>query len=189
MLLEEYAGASPKESLPKARAYIQKALEIDPLLGEAYAALGLINHYSNQFHEAESAFKRAIELDPNYPSAHQWYSGHLRDTGRIDEALGEIKRANELDPLSGIVGVNVGIGYVLKGDANAALSQLNSVIELDRNWWGGYTWLGLIYLKVGRNEDAVAILKKSLELNRNNRTMASSVTLWPWANGTKQRRS
>ncbi len=171
MLLEEYAGARPKESLAKARVYVQKALEFDPSLGEAYAALGLINHYSLQFQEAESAFKRAIELNPNYPSAHQWYSGHLRDTGRLDEFLAEIKRAHELDPLSGIAGVNVGIAYVLKGDVNAAVSQLNRIIELDRNWWAGHTWLGLIYLKVGRNEEAVPLLKKSLELNRTNRTL------------------
>nr|ART36319.1 C598 [uncultured bacterium] len=165
VLLEEYAGIPSSESLPKARAFAQKALQIDSSLGEANATLGLINNRSWQWAEAEIEFKRAIELNPNYPTVHHWYSVNLRDMGRLDEALSEIKRAQELDPLSGIIGVNVALIYMNKNDYESAAEQLRKVVELDPNWWGAHYWLGVTHLKFGRNQEAIAELQKSVELS------------------------
>ena len=171
-LLEEYAGTPPSESLPQARAYAQRALQIDESLGEAHASLGLINHYSWQWADAEKEYRRAIDLNPNYPSLHQWYSNHLRDRGQLDKALAEIKLAQELDPLSGVIGFNVGILYMLIGDHTSAIEKLKKTIELHPDWWGGHHWLGFAYLKLGRTEEAIVALQKSAELsNRSNRSL------------------
>ncbi len=136
VLLEEYEGTPSSESLPRAKAFALRALQIDDSLGEAHATLGLINHYSWQWAEAEKEFKRAIELNPNYPTVHHWYHINLRDTGRFDEALSEIKRAKELDPLSIIINLNVGILGMVKGDPNSAVEQNKKTIEFDPNYWG-----------------------------------------------------
>jgi TolB-like protein/Flp pilus assembly protein TadD len=165
VLLEEYAGTPPSESLPQARSYAQKALQIDDSLGEAHATLGLINNRSWQWAEAGTEFKRAVELNPNYPTLHHWYSINLRDTGRLDEALAEIKRGQELDPLSGIIGGNVGIAYITKNDSNSAAAQFKKMIELDPNWWGGHFYLGMAHLKLTRNDEATSELQKSVELS------------------------
>ncbi|MBA3351576.1 MAG: hypothetical protein H0U23_03975, partial [Blastocatellia bacterium] len=165
VLLEEYAGASSNDTLPKARAYAQKALEIDDSLGEANATLGLIYNRSWQWIDAENEFKKAIDLNPNYPTVHHWRAINLRDLGRPDDALAEIKRAQELDPLSLIIGLNVAVMYMNKNDDNSAVAQCRATIELDPKWWGSYHWLGVAHLRFGRNQQAVSELQKGVELS------------------------
>jgi TolB-like protein/Tfp pilus assembly protein PilF len=186
VLLEEYAGTPASETLPQAKAFATRALQIDDSLGEAHASLGLINSGLWQWAEAERHFKRAIELNPNYPTAHHWYSVYLRDTGRFEEANSRIKRAQELDPLSSIISVNVGFMYLAKGEADSAVEQLEKTIELDPAYWTGRSWLGLAYLKQGRHDEALAELHKGVELShRANRSLA----FLGYANATIGKRS
>src|SRR5688572_27039025 len=164
VLLEEYAGVPAGESLPKAQAFAQKALQIDDSIGEAHATLALANTYMWRWAEAESEIKRAIELNPNYPTAYHWYSVVLTGTGRYDEAMSAIKRARDLDPLSGIIGVNVGIVYLTQRNPAAAAVESKKIIEFDPNWWGGHFYLAMSNLELGRNEEALTGLQKSVEL-------------------------
>src|SRR5207248_2204238 len=108
-------------------------------------------------------YKRAIELNPNYPTAHHWYSILLKSVGRWDEAFTEIKRAQELDPLSNVINVNVSMTYFLKNDLNSAIEHSRKMIELDPNYADTYEYLGLAYLKQGRNSEAIATLEKAAE--------------------------
>ena len=165
VLLEELAGSPASETLPQAKAFATRALQIDEALAEAHASLGLINSMLWQWSEAEREYKRAIELNPNYPTAHHWYSNYLRDTGRFDEALAEIKRAQELDPLAIVINVNVGKIYYLKGDTSSAIEEIKKTIELDPNYPSAHTILGTMYLKQGRNNEALAELQKGVELS------------------------
>ena len=172
-LMDEYAGASTVETLPKARAFAERALQIDDTLGEAHATLALVNRYLWNWEEADKEFRRAIELSPNYPTTRHWYSVTLRDSGRLDEALEQIKRAEELDPLSGIIGSNMAIVYLVRGDENATYATLNKMIEINPAWWGGHNWLGLAHLEFGRKDEAVKALEKAVELNRSHTTLGN----------------
>ena len=78
VVLPNYDRVASGEVLPAAKAYATRAIEIDGMLAEAYASLGLINAFSWSFVESEKAFKRSIELNPTYPTAHHWYSRLLR---------------------------------------------------------------------------------------------------------------
>ncbi len=167
-LLLEYAATHSSDSLPQARAFAQRAIEIDGLLGEAHTSLALINHKSWQWAVAEKEFKRAIELNPTYPTTHHWYSHYLRETGQVDKAFAEIKLAQELDPLSGAIGVNVGHLYLIKGDYDSAIRQIKQAMDMNPSWWIAYFWLGQAYARSGRNEEAISELKKSVALS--NRT-------------------
>ncbi len=172
VILEEYAGISAAETLPKGRAFAEKALQIDDSLGEAHATLGLISDNSWQWAEAERHFQRSIELSPNYPTVHHWYAIYLRERGQTERGYAEIKRAVELDPLSRIIAVNVGVLEMIRNDSNAAVSQFTRTIELDPNWWAGHYWLGIVHLKFGRPREAIAEFEKSVELNRSPATLA-----------------
>lgn len=173
ILLEEYAGTPASETLPQARAFAARALEIDESLGEAHVSLGVINSQMWQWKEAEYHFTQAIRLNPKYSTAYLWYCTYLRDTERFDEALSTITQAQSLDPLSSIIGVNVGIMHLIKNDADSAVKELEKVIELDPNYWNARSWLGLAYLKQGRNTEAFTELQKGIVLSRNaNRALA-----------------
>jgi DNA-binding winged helix-turn-helix (wHTH) protein/TolB-like protein/Flp pilus assembly protein TadD len=90
-----------EEFFSTAKAAANKALELDPELAEAYAALGTVKRIHDwDWNGAERDFKRAIELNPNYAKAHLGYGLLLSSLGRHDEALAEIKWAIAIDPLS-----------------------------------------------------------------------------------------
>jgi serine/threonine-protein kinase len=165
VLLENYAGTPANETLPKAKAFAKRALQIDNSLAEAHTSLGYIYNGLWRWEEAEQEFKRAIELNPNYPNAHHWYSLCLLDLGRIAEAKAEIKRAHELDPLSLIIGTTVTYAYLAEGDAKFAIAQSKKVVDLDPSFSRGHGYLGLAYLKEQRYPEAIAELKKAVELS------------------------
>jgi TolB-like protein/Flp pilus assembly protein TadD len=165
VLLENYAGTPANETLPKAKAFAERALQLDNSLAEAHTSLGYVYNNLWQWKEAEDEFKRAIELNPNYPTAHHWYSLYLLDAGRVAEAKAEIKRAHELDPLSLIIGTTVTYAYLAEGNANFSIAQSKKVIELDPSFPRAHEYLGLGYLKQGRHLEAIAELQKGVELS------------------------
>jgi serine/threonine protein kinase/tetratricopeptide (TPR) repeat protein len=173
--LIEYAGTSTSDTVPKSIALAERALQLDPTLGEAHASLGWCYGAGLwQWERAESEFKRAIELSPNYPTAHQWYSLLLRDLGRFDEAKFEIKRAQELDPLSLIIGQNVAQSYLFfEGDRIRALEEAKKVLDLDPNYPRGLEALGWIYVKEGRNSEAVDTLQKAIAAGGDRRILGT----------------
>jgi len=111
------------------------------------------------------AVKQDIALNPNYPTVHQWYSIYLRAQGRREESMKEIKRAQELDPLSPVIQVNVVGEFIVRGDLDAATTACNKVIELDPNHPLAHGYLGWIYQKQGRYEQALPELQKWVDLS------------------------
>ncbi len=102
LVLELYAGVPSIESLPKARAAADRALQLDGSLSEAHTSSAYIYQQMWRWAEAEQEYQRAISLNPNYATAHLWFGTYLRTKGQFDDALRETKRAQELDPLSSV---------------------------------------------------------------------------------------
>jgi serine/threonine-protein kinase len=153
------------DTLLKAKSYAVRALEIDDSLSEAHASLANINTGLWNWDEAENGYKRAIELNPNYASAHQWYGNQLFNFMRYDDAMVETKRAQQLEPLSLIINLNLAEVYMLKGDVPASIEQTQRTIDLDPNWYYPHQDMALLYLKQGRNADAVSEAVKSVEMS------------------------
>jgi TolB-like protein/Tfp pilus assembly protein PilF len=171
LLLEDYLGTPASETYPKAKAFAERALQLDSSLAEAHTSLGYV--YTNlwQWEQAEEEFRRAIKLSPNYATGHHWYSLLLLDLGRIDEAMAEIKRASELDPLSLIIGTTLTYAYFAEGDVNSSFAQCKRVIDLDPNFPRAHEYLGLAYLRLGRHSEGIGELQKAVELSRERRQL------------------
>jgi len=91
----------PPDELEKMRAAAEKAVQLDPLLAEAHAALALTYARDRRWGEAEKSFRRAIELDPNRSSTYADFALWLLYVlGRNEEALEQLRIAQKTDPLS-----------------------------------------------------------------------------------------
>jgi TolB-like protein/Tfp pilus assembly protein PilF len=167
VLQSGFAAASPKESLPKAEAAAQKALELDNTLGEAHASLGqALFAYDFAFAEANREFRRAIELNPNYATAHHWYAeSGLASLGRFDEAIAEIKHALELDPLSVIINADVGTVLCTARRYDEAIEQLRKTLEMDQGFYYARWNLGLALEMKGLTDKAIVEYQKAIALN------------------------
>jgi serine/threonine protein kinase len=99
--MEVYSFLRPNECWKAAKTAARRAIELDPLLSEAYAALAFtVWGHDWDFAESERLYRRAVELNPNNPRAHEWFSFLLQTVGRNDEAIAEMEIAGRLDPRS-----------------------------------------------------------------------------------------
>jgi eukaryotic-like serine/threonine-protein kinase len=150
----------PVDVLPKARAAVVKALELDETLAEAHAANAYIQAYFEwDWQAAEKEYRRALALQPNYADAHFSYSRFLASRGRLDEAIAQIKEAITLDPLTPSLKANTALLNYFGGRYPEALAQLTAVLRTDSTdiiaRWG----LALVKEQLGSPAEAIAILE------------------------------
>jgi len=164
-----HAGFPPDEMSARSELAINKALELDDRLGEAYASLGLLIKTDCDPESAEMAFKRALALNPSYASAHQWYAVLLSYLGRPKEALAHIKIAVELDPLSAVMNNNLAWAYLNLGRYDEAMAQFKSNIAIDPEFRGSYGGVGSLYWRVyGQLDKAVPGYEKVVAIDPGN---------------------
>ena len=81
-------GAQPASDMrPKARAAVRRALELDPELASAHAALARIEQTDWHWAEAEAEYKRALALNPSLAGAHGGLGWLLSAVGRQRKRL------------------------------------------------------------------------------------------------------
>jgi TolB-like protein/Flp pilus assembly protein TadD len=166
-LYPNYSVALPKDSMPQAKAAARKALEFDDSLAEAHAALGLyLCNYAYDVVACERELRRAIELKPNYATAHHWLGNvPLVLQKRFDEAIAEGRKAEELDPLSAIINADEAYNFINARRYDDAIAQCERAFKVDPNFYYTHYLLGWAYHLKGMQREAIAAIKKSLELN------------------------
>ncbi len=102
MLLSDgdYGTIPAAQAHEQAKVWLDKALELDDGLAEAWAGLGL--YWTNQRLEREKSIaplERALEINPNLIDASNWLSISLEYTGEIRKAAQLRKKMFETDPL------------------------------------------------------------------------------------------
>ncbi len=144
----------PSAYMPRARDAALKALQLDPSLAEAHAALGMVAcHYDFDWPTAEREYKKAFELNPNYASAHQYYSLGLMAHGRFAEANAQLEIARRLDPLALIVDVDIALLRKFQRDFDGVIKVSKNILERDPNFHLGYSMLTTGYFCERRWDD------------------------------------
>jgi TolB-like protein/DNA-binding winged helix-turn-helix (wHTH) protein/tetratricopeptide (TPR) repeat protein len=163
-----FAGNSlvdPKEPLAKAKAALQRALELDGKLADAHTELARIKQSEWNWTDAENEYRRAIELNDNLAEAHQMYSTYLSMMGRHEEALAEIKRAQELDPLRIGLRRSEAFALSLAGRSDEAVEKAERTMILDPPSQGNtYFGLALIYETSGRYQQAIEAYRQAISI-------------------------
>ncbi len=166
LLLGNYGAAAPRDSIPQAKAAVQKALELDATLGAAYATSAKISSEQDfDFQQAFADYERSIQLSPNYANAHHWFAGALTAHARFDRAIAEEKRAVELDPLSLINNTDLGWGHLYARHYDEAIAQFRKTIEMDSHFYLAHYYLGEGLQLKGQLAGAIAEYRTAAELN------------------------
>ena len=153
-LADCYAFDWPNWKLAEEKA--NKALEIDPQLGEAHATIGFVRTFWQwDFAEAERQFRLAFELSPNYATAHQWYAAYFIALGRVADAKHEMQRALELDPASLPINADLCQALYYSTEYDAALAQCQKTLALDPNFINTHIYLQKIYTMKGMGKEAM----------------------------------
>jgi len=174
-VLFSFYGVTPaKESMPKAKAAIDRALAIDDSLAEAHAARGkYLAFFEFDRSGSEREFRRAIELNPNYATAYQWLGlDFLVLTRRFDEGIRELRRAGELDPLSPVIGSDTAYALGYAGRFDEAIEQAGRTLELEPGFSHAHTCLGYALDGSGRFAEAISEYEKAISLSDDGFTRA-----------------
>jgi TolB-like protein/tetratricopeptide (TPR) repeat protein len=125
---------SREHGLDQVQADIDMALSLDPGLGQAYAAQGLLLQARRpEAHaEREALLRRALELDPNQADAMNWLAGAVSAQGRRDEADEIQRQALRIDPLHASINANLAQSEARRGDFAAAERRLRRLVEVPR---------------------------------------------------------
>jgi TolB-like protein/Tfp pilus assembly protein PilF len=143
-----------------------KALELDELLPETYAVMGIIRAREFNWTESERQFRRALELDPKAQDCWNNYGFFcLVPMRRLEEAVDASLKAIELDPLSPFLQAELGLRYYLMQKYEQAMDHCKFAIELDPNDFTAHLFLSLNCLGAGKVEEGIEACEQSYRLS------------------------
>jgi eukaryotic-like serine/threonine-protein kinase len=164
--LGTYGALPPGDVMPRALWALERSLEIDARLAEAYACRGCIRSVHDfAWSDAERDFLQAIEMQPSYPTAHHWYAiNHLVPRGRFEEATVELRRALELDPLALAIRTSIGMKSYFSAQYDDAVRELAKTIDLDPGFGMAHLFLGATYTEQAKYVEALEELRVARSL-------------------------
>ena len=151
-----WGALPPFEASSKAKAAAQKALSIDPNIGEAHATLAHLHFaYDWDWAGAQKEFDRAMQLNPRSSDVLLRYATYLAAMGKKDAAVEQIRAAHELDPVSHPTNTILGFIYLLVREYDKAVEQLKQTLALYPDSSVDHHNLGVAYEHEGRFAEAV----------------------------------
>jgi TolB-like protein/Flp pilus assembly protein TadD len=175
-ILSVYGSLPPHEAMPLAKAAAMRALEINPQLGEAHAALGDIKFsYEWEWEAAKAEYELATALNPSYATAHHFYGYCLAAMGDHDHAIAKLELAREFDPHSVVIRVWKAIILRLADRPNDAIAACRDALKVDANFVLAHWAMGLAYEQQEQFRKASTELELAVRLSGRNPGMLSSL--------------
>ena len=152
------APISSETALSRMRPAAVKAIELDPLLAEAHAAMGLLHSRERNWENAQRSFQRAIELNPSLTRTYTNYvTSTLIPLGRLDEAARLLEEALRADPLSLDVRRELAMVQIMAGRYQEAIANLQRVRAVDPGFPFGDLFLARALTFAGRLAEALPL--------------------------------
>ena len=184
----KYFKSDDIENYTNAKTYSQKALDIEPKLGEALTVVARMKEsLDKDYDEADRLYNKAIEYSPDYAMAYHSYGRFLN--WRYKDFLKSramYKRALSLDPLSPNINASAGEVYLAaqgrlysrEVENDTAYYYLNKAFQLDPNYVNGNHLYLFTELLENRHEmdRAETLRNKAFELDPNNFTILFGMT-------------
>ena len=177
-------GSTHPDAVAKARAFVERALELDPDKVEALVSAATINVLDGWsvlrgdprpfMDRAEATLTKALSAAPDHPQAHMMMGLVLCLTNRPVRGIEELERSLAIDPNLAEAHAHIGFARSLIGQAHEAEAHLLEALRLsprDPEAWSWFLRIGGANAYLGKFEEALPWLRRSIEANRNS----------PWA--------
>lgn len=171
----QVAAEYDERMLKKAREAAEKAIRLEPNMGEAHAILGYIHFFSDwDIAAAAKEFQLSLEFEPRILTSHRLCADALAILGRHDEALALLDRARAVYPNHPVIETSVAVAHFNAG----RFSKMETVARENTKRFPSFPlshWaLGLALEQNGRQAEAIAEEKACLKMSpREGRCMAA----------------
>ena len=143
-------SGNPTAALPRARVAAERAVALDPTLGEGLATLAYLLMVQDwNWAASDSVFRLAIARTPRYATALKWHADLMEVLEHREESLAQLKRARDLDPLSPIIYYNLGFTETSLGRSAEAIASFEKALELDPALPAALEGASREYLEIG----------------------------------------
>ena len=172
-------GSTP-ENFARASHFFEQALASDPanvhaLVGFALADYGqgltsLPDEQAALLARAEATVNKALSLAPEYALGHLVLARVQAFTNRALQAIAECERSLLLDRNLADAHAAIGWGKCVLGRAEETDAYINEAFRLSPRDTNAYRWMAIAAfakLLLGYDDEAVALLRRAIETNRN----------------------
>jgi tetratricopeptide (TPR) repeat protein len=168
------------EHIAQASGFLERALARDPGNLEALVWVAFIDFYratnllahdrATLLATAETTLSKAWSVAPEHAFAHAILGAVQIHTNRVAEGIAECERALALDPNLANAHAGIGIGKVFIGRSEETETHINEALRISPRDTNADIWLaiaGIAQFSIGKDEEAVAWLRRAVETNRN----------------------
>ncbi len=159
-------GLASRDTMPKAKAAADRALELAPELADGHVARALVAlFYDREYDSAKRGLDRALELNPNSADAYLWSEFYWTYIARdYEAALAATKRAQELSPLDPSIRSRLGTVHYLFGQLDKALVYYRALTRAEPDYPIFHMGLGDVLMRLGDVEEGAAEANRALEM-------------------------
>lgn len=167
------------ERFKTAQAMLEQALTEDPADTDVQIALAALLMRGVQMAwvkgtereaaetKAEAMLQQTLRARPNHIPANEAYCRFLNATNQFRSSLVACARALSFDPWNGIALYHIGLAQIQTGRFEDALATFKQADRFDTPQVSRWTWMigaGWAYMLMGRAEDAIPWLQKSIAI-------------------------
>ena len=172
---QAYLYRLTKKGTEYAIQLFEKAIELDPRYGAAYAGCSCAYGQMYQWFSREESYRdraqefsfKALMYDSNLPEAYTAMGLSYFIWGKFEEAAASVRKAIELDPDDFVAHWTLGRIHFSTGELEQAIPHFQRVIELQPAFYVAYSDYGQTLLGLGRKAEAEECAQKVLELMPN----------------------
>ena len=147
--------------LEQAQTSYLRAIEIEPLKGDAYRRLGMVYQTGNDDARALAALRRAIEVEPANHRNHQAMGAYYTRRAEFREALTHFARTAELEPLEPAAHFGLGTAFAALGRFAEAEKATRTALDLGETP-AALTNLGVYLAYQGRDQEGLLYFNRAL---------------------------
>ena len=161
-MLAAYGFSPTKIAIPKAKMYLDRALQINDKISELHSSLGWYYWiYEYDFDRAEASFRKALSINPSSPEANRWYA-QVRSVRFNPDSVGEVEKSVALEPNSPTtrwVQFKVLITFSKFQEAKIVAAKVR---ELDPNYFYGHLGIIEILCLEGKYNEALVAAENAI---------------------------
>jgi tetratricopeptide (TPR) repeat protein len=166
-----YGEIPLEQALSQGKLYLDKALELDPELAEAWAGLGL--YYiggltANSWQQATEPLQKALALNPGLIDASNWLNNAYQALGKPAEARKVVMEMIERDPLYRPGVRNAINSFIMFGQPELAMAHLDRIRPMIPNESAIYSSEAAVLRFQGHFSEALTLADSAVELQSSN---------------------
>ena len=160
----------------EAKTNYTKALEIEPKMSEASAALIALCTANNEYDQAIAIAKAAITHNPRRSANYRQLANIYIQQWRLQEAAQELRKAIAIDPQDNQYYRQLAFILHKEGNLPEAVNIQKKAVDCSSDKSADLVELAWLQLADGKQNEAVESLKQAIDANAENMTAVSDLT-------------